>query len=1628
MDKVIKLYTYNGDGVASTPFPNEEEQVVTSDFEYNANRMGSARSISAKIMHRLCLDNLWSDNVYAEFNGERFFVMNTPSSNKDNDDERYEHDVTLLSEIELLNHVYFIDAVQGDSTEDQQKSNTATVQFFGDVNEFVTRLNACLQYNKLNFNAVVDEGITSDEVLVSFEDKYILESLQEIYNLYEIPYYFNGNTIHVGYTDSVVTYPMKYGFDEALLSISKENANYAIINKIKGIGSSDNIPYYYPNKSPKGDIGIQVPETNVSLKDTDIKIFNAEKFSEVNTNDIFTYKKVSDSTAAEIVNTKIMIGETNEWNGHYLPEGSTLDISFTGMKGATKRFMVIVNVKKACNLYLNLSVKATPKNDMLIVTPSYSFDGWTEGTYVEAGIKEFYFNVGIGVVSSEIDAQNTVSLSLSYDTSLSKTLEWTLNDKKVDLENYGVRLSDSATVSEGDSFSQKMGVLIPSVENLMPSIYRESLGKEQFYEAKNNTYDDGEGGYYEFENEYSENNQRQGTTEFEDIKPTIVGMTNASGQRMDMFLDFAFDENDNDEYDEENNTYVHPYFFAKLPKYDGENGFNLFDHASESGNMTISMTSGTCGACSFEIGVGEKSNQNTVQVDEHGNLLKDENGDIRCGRDGKPAEEPQPRQQDTENYEVWIALKKDDSTYTNIMPNAYHNLKPSTDDTFVILNINLPDAYIYNAEKKLEQALIKYMWENNREKFNFPIKFSRIFFTEHPEVLDELNENSRVLIEYNGQQHTLYVDNFSYKMSSDSPLPEIEINLVDTLTVGKNSLQTQLDSVKQDILSSIGGGDFLKQGLKYFLRKDVNDYANGKIAFNKGLESKGDVVIGEKGFAGGLVGFGAKIGKDGRAEMRSLTLWESLEVPELRYNSVKVFLGVDWQVAGAGIIESCTPDKDENGDNLSTGTCTLKLEEGQYGAVDVDDIALGIWHFGNENDDTADTDDGKGGFTFAGFATSYFRITNISGENNKTFRYSLRPGYDIHPQPQMTFACYGNFTNIERQKSTYRTRTYTRRLWNQNTWEIGIQNIAAQDGDLSNLSIFGLDMTGYSAYLNSIYFTGEIKQVKPDGTPVLTANDRGSWGNDTQYYFYDRVSHNGSIWLCVNEDGTDTEPSESNPNWLLEVSKGDAGADGTSFNILGSKDEPSQLPQEGNNIGDAYIISGDLWVWTGDNEWKNVGNIQGPAGESVQSMGTWYNGLFVPYLGVVRMGNATFMCTNKEGTYNPPYYTLIDNDGNRIKAAVGYIITGEINNAEYQLIAQDGVDGKDGKDGQDGLQGIQGEKGEQGIQGEKGEDGKDGVDGQDGKQGIDGCVVRDSEWTIGTEYRNDSNITDGSLPIRYIDVVLVRNDAVETGWDAYRCKLTHVASSSITYNNTSYWEKFGLNVGAIFTSLIIAKNAKIQLFQGNDLLIQKDNGTVTAGMTGSNSGSLVRIFAGSTYENRASAPFRVTESGEMYATKAHIQGEVVATSGSFSGELKGATGTFTGSITAGDANGERIIIDSGAKSIGLISGNLLLSYWEFFNHNGFKSCKLTLLDNDYENVTIYPHEIGISRVDLSAKLTPSSLTISSGSITTSIGSNRIYMSDGSNSYIGFTGTAEYVPPNGYSKTLYFRNGICYKIS
>lgn len=150
-----------------------------------------------------------------------------------------------------------------------------------------------------------------------------------------------------------------------------------------------------------------------------------------------------------------------------------------------------------------------------------------------------------------------------------------------------------------------------------------------------------------------------------------------------------------------------------------------------------------------------------------------------------------------------------------------------------------------------------------------------------------------------------------------------------------------------------------------------------------------------------------------------------------------------------------------------------------------------------------------------GFQTVYFRVTEIVDE--ATFAYALRDGTTHHPCALMHFVCYGNFTNVSRQCSSYETQSYKRYLSGVSDWEITKDCIVMQLGDLSNLKLFGINMEGHSAYLRNVYLTGTIRQLSSDGvteTPVPCFKGEYVLGNS--YYYYDEVVYNGSTWLCIS--------------------------------------------------------------------------------------------------------------------------------------------------------------------------------------------------------------------------------------------------------------------------------------------------------------------------------------------------------------------------------------------------------------------------------------------------------------------------------------------------------------------------------
>lgn len=427
--------------------------------------------------------------------------------------------------------------------------------------------------------------------------------------------------------------------------------------------------------------------------------------------------------------------------------------------------------------------------------------------------------------------------------------------------------------------------------------------------------------------------------------------------------------------------------------------------------------------------------------------------------------------------------------YDNDMQLPSEPLVPAPGNEYVLWNISMPDSYYPAAEQEFKTAVDTFMADSRKDISVFQASTD---FT----VVDKRNLDLKP-----GQRIRLGSDKFfpdtGYRdirivaISRSVVQPgSMTLKMSDVLSTGRISrIENQISEVTQitrqvssefpDIIKSweeTPASDTTlyssRKSEREFLNKRRGGTVEGITRFLKRQQL--DEGFRTSDFASGITGFGAQIDGRGAGELESLFIRRFLEVPEFRYNRVGISVGDDWSAPGAGVIESV--DKEQK-------LVTLKLEEGEIGAVAVGDICMGIFHdFDPSNNATADSDDGRGNRTFAGFATVYFRITEVLGDRNERFRYGLRPlsatfTKQIDPMESMTFVAYGSFTNTARRSSRYSTRTYQRYLRNVSDWEFTAENIAAQFGDLTNLSVFGIQMSGYSAYLDNIYLQGMISSL-----------------------------------------------------------------------------------------------------------------------------------------------------------------------------------------------------------------------------------------------------------------------------------------------------------------------------------------------------------------------------------------------------------------------------------------------------------------------------------------------------------------------------------------------------------------------
>lgn len=358
-----------------------------------------------------------------------------------------------------------------------------------------------------------------------------------------------------------------------------------------------------------------------------------------------------------------------------------------------------------------------------------------------------------------------------------------------------------------------------------------------------------------------------------------------------------------------------------------------------------------------------------------------------------------------------------------------------------------------------------------------------------------------------------------YKANDASPLATS-----DTLNQALSKLENQVEAVA----SSSGSLPVIKStettqpsdGTLYtslktektFLNK-YGDTAEGRIDFKNGLQGGTIFRSGWDGQGASLYPFGTKW----NLELDNLFVRGNMTVNELTVNEIKA--------VGGDLLVTLGDMKCTKVETLADGyKCYFDTEDGtKYNEFVVNDMAI------------CQQFDGKN-------VKRYWRKVNEVGRDYIVLSKDVCEPNSSEPGEGDTILQLGhmyeadpdyNLQMDERRNAIYISAKGMNapRL----TFYKGIDGFTLADDPVAGVVrervVIGGEQT---KFVGTIYQTSNTGIVR---VPVY----KGLWVSGNTYYYYDQVSHNGSLWICMKPDGTTAEPKDEEDDWQKQVSKGEAG-------------------------------------------------------------------------------------------------------------------------------------------------------------------------------------------------------------------------------------------------------------------------------------------------------------------------------------------------------------------------------------------------------------------------------------------------------------------------------------------------------
>lgn len=503
------------------------------------------------------------------------------------------------------------------------------------------------------------------------------------------------------------------------------------------------------------------------------------------------------------------------------------------------------------------------------------------------------------------------------------------------------------------------------------------------------------------------------------------------------------------------------------------------------------------------------------------------------------------------SWELTCERVLDDSLNLYFPYNDYQ-IKPN--DHFVLIGIPLPDSYVEAASIRLLKYALAFLDKNDYTRYIYSPKIDEVYMQrQHDSAIadttgstislhDTIKEGDILQFE-DSDLHIdgkVTIDQLTIRENGDK-IPTYEITLREDKSVGTiQKIQEKINSLESGNggeFSNNDGGITIPQlqrliesfGGKRFISKLSPDTAQAVITFLKGLNIGNDYSINELGEAvlkaitsanyNALeqAGFGITQTKDGKYQLNisDLNVWRKAVFNEIEKRKLSY-------VGGNFVFSACGSKIKRVVDNGTTWRCYFYQDDGSTATTN-------LW----EVDDQARCQifNIKAG-VYQGVANrNYWRKVVAKGDDyidlSKT---DCEQGSDV-PLSGDTLVQFGNRTKTDRQNIIEILTTGDEAP--AIVWYAGVNSYSLEGKSTSVISPKKVEFN-----------TNLFRLITRSGARVPLITDRGAWLATEKYSYYDRVSDNGRLWLCIAQGKEVTSrPSDNNPDWQLQVDK---GANGTS--------------------------------------------------------------------------------------------------------------------------------------------------------------------------------------------------------------------------------------------------------------------------------------------------------------------------------------------------------------------------------------------------------------------------------------------------------------------------------------------------